>query len=258
MKAAFLLVLFISVLSGQQAAAEELSQGELRTHLLRSLKRDFATHLKKSGLIQFVKANKVSMNLVDREFRELIDKRFDFPISTLEAKLLLRVPQHAPRVKLVHKLSYGVTEKICRDSEAEGNETDSARHFIAAFALALLSGEEFAYKYLTAHEGWLLDHNLDEYTGYNFASGYMDLHNNVVGLMAARKHQTSFKVLNIEVEVHAFSLEKIKSLAIRELREARRQNKLISVYAKDGACSQVSQREKLRQQLGLTSDTAIY
>ena len=76
--------------------------------------------------------------------------------------------------------------------------------------------------------------------------------------MAARKHQTSFKVLNIEVEVHAFSLEKIKSLAIRELREARRQNKLISVYAKDGACSQVSQREKLRQQLGLTSDTAIY
>lgn len=258
MRLALALVLFLTSFSSQRVTAQELSQGELRNQLLRTLKRDFATHLKNSGLIYLVRGDKVPMNFLDREFRELADKRFDSSISTLEAKMLVRVPKHIPRVKLIHKLSYDLTERICQDTEAEGNETDSARHFIAAFALSLLAGEEFAYKYLTAHEGWILDHNLDEYTGYNFASGLMDLHNNVIGLLAARKYQKTFRVLNIEIELHAFSLEKIKMLAIKELKQARKQNKLIAVYAKDGACSQVSQRNNFRSRLGLSLETPIY
>ncbi len=258
------------IATSQLASAKELSQGELRGRLLQTIKSDFATHVKASGLSSYIRGSKVPMNVIDRNFRDLVDKRLDYPISTLEAKLLVRYPKHIPRIKLVKEMSYAVTERICKDKEAEGNETDSARHFIAAFSLALLAGEKFAHQYLTAHEGWLLDQNLDEYSGYSFASGIMDMHNNVIGLLAARKHQVSYGILggilggflggflDLEVELHTLSLEKVKALAIQELKQARKENRLLAVYAKDGACSQVSQREKFRKRIGVSSETAIW
>lgn len=241
-------LVLLAISCSQTASAEELSQGQLRTRLLQTIKRDFATHVKASGLTGYIEGSQVPMNVIDRKFRDLVDTRLNYPLSTLEAKLLVRFPNHIHRVKKVKEMSYALTESICNDEEAEGNETDSARHFIAGFALALLSGERFAHQYLTAHEGWLLDQNLDEYTGYNFASGIMDLHNNVIGIIAARKYQKSWN----------HSLEKIKTLAIRALKQARKENKLIAVYAKDGACSQVSQREKFRKRIGVSSETAIW
>jgi hypothetical protein len=251
-----LLMLLIGV--GQSGHAQELSQGQLRDRLLEMVKRDFNTHIRVSGLTSYIRSEQVPMNPVDRKFRDLVDKKLDYSLSTLEAKLLVRYPQHIPRIKIIKELSYSVTGRICQDNEGEGNETDSARHFIAGFSLALLAGEKFAHKYLTAHEGWILDHNLDEYTGYNFASGIMDLHNNVIGILAARKYQKSLEVMNLKLEVHTFSIDSIRKLAVQALKQARKENKLLAVYAKDGACSQLSQREKFRRRIGVSSETAIW
>lgn len=255
------LILTLAILTAffsQPAFAQELSQGAIRNRLLQTVTRDFATHVKAAGLTGYIQKGHVPMNVIDRKFRDVVDKKMNYPISTLEAKLLVRYPQHIPRIKFVKEMSYAMTQRICKDDEAEGNETDSARHFIAGFSLALLAGEKFAHQYLTAHEGWMLDQNLDEYTGYNFASGIMDLHNNVIGLLAARKYKQTYGILNLEVELHTRSLEQIKTLALEALKQARRENKLLAVYAKDGACSQISQREKFRKRLGLSSETAIW
>lgn len=251
-------ILILITIVSQTAFAQELTQGQLRNRLLRTIKRDFATHVKVSGLSDYIKGSRVPMNVIDRKFRDLVDTRLNYPLSTLEAKLLVRYPNNIPLIKVVRELSYSLTEKICKDEEAEGNETDSARHFVAGFSLALLTGEKFAHQYLTAHEGWMLDENLDEYTGYNFASGIMDLHNNVIGILAARKYQKSYEVLNVTVKVNNYSIAKIRTLALQAHKQARKENKLIAVYAKDGACSQLSQREKFRKRIGVSSETSIY
>jgi hypothetical protein len=234
-----------------QAFAEE-PQSELRLRLMRIAQHEFSKHIQRSRISGLL----TPLTPIENRFRTELNERSGNEISALETKVLIRNPQQLPRVKMLRDLAYNLSERLCDDPDAEGNETDSARHFIAGFALSLMAGEKFAYQYLTAHEAWLIEKDPDQFGAYNFASAIMDFHNNVVGILAARSAQ--MRIPGTEITVHVYSVRRIRQLAVEALKKARRENRLMAVYNKNGACAQASQKAFLRRALHISSDTSIW
>lgn len=246
-----LLICLVTLLNSVQAFGEE-PQHELRARLMRIARQEFAKDVQRSGIRNLL----TPLTTIENRFRRELNSRSGNEISNLETKLLIRNPQQLPRVKMLRDLAYNLSEQLCDDPDAEGNETDSARHFIAGFALSLMAGERFAFQYLTAHEAWLIEQDPDQFGSYNFASAIMDLHNNKIGILAARNAQ--MRIPGTEVTVHVYSVSRIRELAVEALKNARRENRLMAVYNKDGACAQASQKALLRRVLQISEDTPIW
>lgn len=235
-------------------ASADLSQSEMRSKFVNLAKRDFIAHVNASGLRPLVKP----LNPLEAKFKQEIEAHSDAKLSRLETKLLFRYPQFIPAVKRVREFAYATSDRLCQEESGEGNETDSARHFIGSYALTLLTGANFSYKYLTAHEGWLIDEDLNQFTGYNFASSVMDLRNNAVGIEAAKRDHEQIKIFSVPIAPKIYSWNEVKTMAIQALKRARKENQLVAVYSKDGACSQPSQRDNFRRRVGLGEDDSIY
>lgn len=247
-----LIAITVAILSLQASA--DFSQSDLRSKFYKLAKRDFVAQVNASGLRRLV----TPLNLIEKKFKQEIETHSDAKLTTLETKVLIRYPQFIPQVKRVREFAYGLSDRLCKEESGEGNEADAARHFIGSYALTLLTNESFARKYLTAHEGWLIDEDLDQFSAYNFASAVMDLKNNSVGVEAAIRDREQFKIFSIAILNKRYSMKQIRSMAVVALKRARRENKLVSVYNQEGACTQPTEQVAFHRMVGLPLEQSIW